>query len=106
MKHPTKDIEATVGVLGCKHTTRDLIIGLGQAGLHVDHCVTIDPDLGRGQHVAGYYDLRGFCGEQGIGWTTASTYTLSSGGSTRWTSGRSECTARSSRCPMAEGAAR
>ena len=65
-----------VGVVGCKHTTRDFIAGLVRAGIRVDHCVTIAPDKAVEQRVAGYYDLRPFLDERGIPYTVADTYSL------------------------------
>lgn len=67
-----------IGVAGCKHTTRDLIAGLLRAGLSVDHCVTIDPEQGQRQQVAGYEDLQPFLEAQRIPYTVAKTYSLKS----------------------------
>ena len=76
MKHPTKDIEKRIAVVGCKHTTKDLIIGLDREGFKVDHCITIDPDKGASQKVAGYMDLRPFLEERAIEYTVAQNYSL------------------------------
>lgn len=76
MKHPTKNITRKVAVVGCKHTTKDLILGLEREGLPIDHCVTIDPPKGREQKVAGYLDLRPFLDEKGILYTIARKYNL------------------------------
>jgi methionyl-tRNA formyltransferase len=76
MKHPAKNVEKRVAVVGCKHTTRDLILGLARHGFEVDHCVTIDPAKGAEQQVAGYLDLRPFLEERGIAYTVAEKYSL------------------------------
>jgi methionyl-tRNA formyltransferase len=78
MKHPTKAIVKRVGAVGCKHTTRDLILGLQRHGFQVDHCITISPQMGEEQNVAGYMDLRPFLESQGIPYTVAQTYSLKS----------------------------
>ncbi|MDA1211385.1 MAG: formyltransferase family protein [Planctomycetota bacterium] len=76
MKHPHRDIDRRVAVAGCKHTTKDLILGLKRLGYRVDHCITIDPVKGEDQHVAGYYDLRPFLAAENIGCTVAEKYSL------------------------------
>jgi len=78
MKHPAKEIEKRVGVAGCKHTTKDLILGLERKGLRVDHCVTISPDKGEEQGVAGYYDLRPFLESRDLPYVLAEKYSLGS----------------------------
>jgi len=78
MKHPTQDIEKKVGVAGCKHTTKDLILGLEREGYNIDHVITIDPDKGEQQEVAGYMDLRPFLEEKGITYTVANKYSFKS----------------------------
>ena len=78
MKHPDRDIEKKVMVAGCKHTTKDLILGLAQHGFHVDHCLTITPEKAADQQVAGYMDLRPFLDERGIPFTVAQRYDLQS----------------------------
>lgn len=78
MKHPAKDLERRVAIVGCKHTTLELILGLARAGYGVDHCVTISPAEGERQKVAGYLDLRRHLDERGIPHTTAHTYSLKS----------------------------
>jgi len=65
-----------VAVVGCKHTTKDLILGLRREGYLIDHCLTLDPDKGKEHKVAGFYDLRPFLKESGIPFTTAKTYSL------------------------------
>lgn len=67
-----------LGVAGCKHTTRDLILGLRRYGLKPDHCVTIGPEKAEEQRVAGYMELRPFLDEQGIPYTVAEKYSLKS----------------------------
>jgi len=78
MKHPTKDISKRVAAVGCKHTTKDLILGLQRHGFCVDHCVTISPQTGEEQKVAGYMDLVPFLESQGIPYTVTTTYNLKS----------------------------
>lgn len=76
MKHPHKPIHKRVGVIGCKHTTQDLIVGLARHGYTIDHCITIAPEKGEDQQVAGYKDLRPFLEERGIPYTVAHKYSL------------------------------
>lgn len=78
MKHPHQEPGRRVAVAGCKHTTRDLILGLERSGFRVDHCLTIDPEKAREQKVAGYMDLRPFLEERGIPVTVAEKYSLKS----------------------------
>ena len=63
-------------VAGCKHTTKDLIIGLEKNGFHIDHCITINPKEGEKQKVSGYYDLYYFLSENGINFTIVEKYNL------------------------------
>ncbi len=65
-----------IGVVGCKHTTRDLIAGLMRYGFRVDHCITISPEKAEKAEVAGYMDLSGFLNERGIPFTVTNTYHL------------------------------
>lgn len=76
MKHPTDGTERRVGVVGCKHTTQDLILGLRRHGYDVDHCITIAPGKAEEQQVAGYLDLAPFLADLGVPCTVASTYAL------------------------------
>lgn len=78
MRHPTRDMEKRVAVVGCKHTTLDLILGLERHGYRIDHCVTLDPGTAEKNQVAGYYDLRPFLAEREIPVTVAHKYSLSS----------------------------
>jgi methionyl-tRNA formyltransferase len=78
MKHPTKDIEKKVAVVGCKFTTKELILGLERHGFIIDHCVTIGPDKAEEQKVAGYYDLSEFLRSNSIPYTVAARYDLRS----------------------------
>jgi methionyl-tRNA formyltransferase len=80
MKHPARPIERNVAVVGCKHTTGDLILGLHRHGFRVDHCITIDPAKAEVQQVAGYVDLRPFLEEHEIPYTVAHKYSLKSEG--------------------------
>ena len=66
----------SIAVAGCKHTTRELIQGLMRCGYKVDYCITISPEKGEEQKVAGYYDLREFLAENNIEAITAQKYNL------------------------------
>jgi methionyl-tRNA formyltransferase len=70
------DPRRRLGVVGCKHTTRDFIVGLSRAGVTIDHCVTIGPEKAIQQRVAGYYDLRPFLEARRVPYTVAETYSL------------------------------
>jgi methionyl-tRNA formyltransferase len=65
-----------IGVAGCKHTTKDLILGLERHGIQIDCCLTLSPEKGETQQVAGYYDLRPFLDGKGIPWIHARNYNL------------------------------
>lgn len=78
MKHPTKRIERKVAVVGCKHTTLELLLGLERHGYRVDHCIIISPEKARQQGVAGYQDLRPFLEQRSIPYTVAEKYSLKS----------------------------
>jgi len=67
---------AGVGVAGCKHTTRDFILGLKRNGFLIDHCLTISPEMAHAAQVAGYYDLRPWLEQECIPHTVATKYTL------------------------------
>jgi methionyl-tRNA formyltransferase len=67
-----------IAVVGCKHTTLDLIRGLERHGFQIDHCLSIDPATAEQQKVAGYFDLRPFLAEKGIPVTIAYKYSLKS----------------------------
>lgn len=78
MKHPTKNITKRVAVMGCKHTTMDLILGLGRFGFDIDHCITLSKKKAQEQKVAGYMDLVPFLRKKSIPFTVANTYSLNS----------------------------
>lgn len=65
-----------IGVVGCKHTTRDLIAGLLRFGIPVHHCITISPEKAAKAEVAGYMDLSGFLKSNDIPYTVTHTYHL------------------------------
>lgn len=65
-----------VGVIGCKHTTLELIRGLRRGGVAIAHAITIDPAEGQRQKVAGYLDLRPPLAKAGIPCTVVETYSL------------------------------
>ena len=67
-----------IAVVGCKHTTRDLIEGLRRHGISPAHCVIITPEKGAEQEVAGYFDLRPFLDRIGVPYTLARKYSLKS----------------------------
>lgn len=78
MNHPKKNISKKVAVIGCKHTTQDLILGLEQHGFKIDHCITIEPKKAEDQKVAGYLDLKPFLKLKSIPSTIAKKYNLKS----------------------------
>jgi methionyl-tRNA formyltransferase len=78
MKQHGRETNKRVAVVGCKHTTLELIVGLEQRGFTVDHCITISPEQGAHHKVAGYLDLRPFLEEKGIPFTAAKQYSLNS----------------------------
>lgn len=78
MRHPDLGIERKVAVVGCKHTTRDFIVGLERFGYSIDHCLTITPDLAESGKVAGYMDLGSFLEKRSIPFTQAKRYDLKS----------------------------
>ncbi len=80
MRPPGSDINKRVAVLGCKHTTRDLIIGLERLDYRFDHCITIGPETAERQQVAGYMDLRPFLDSRRIPYTIARQYSLNDDG--------------------------
>lgn len=65
-----------LGVLGCKHTTRDLIAALRRAGFSVDHVITLGPQQAAASQVAGYMDLRPWLEREAIPFTVAGQYAL------------------------------
>ncbi len=68
----------TVGIVGCKHTTQELATALIRNGIKIDHCLTISPELGAKEKVAGYHDLRPFLEAKEIPFTHAVKYSLKS----------------------------
>ena len=78
MKHPTKNITKRVAVLGCKHTTMELILGLERFGFDIDHCITISQKKAQEQKVSGYTDLIPLLEKKSIPYTIANTYSLNS----------------------------
>jgi methionyl-tRNA formyltransferase len=65
-------------VAGCKHTTRDFVLGLERHGYRIGHCLTISPETAAAAQVAGFYDLRPFLQAKGIPYTVACKYSLKS----------------------------
>ena len=78
MKHPSKPINKRVAVVGCKHTTLDLICGLMRHRFAIDHCITITSEKAKEQQVAGFLDLMPFLKQWGIPTTIAQKYNLRS----------------------------
>jgi len=78
MKHSQKNLKKKIAVFGCKHTTLDFIRGLVREGFIIDHLITISPDKGLQQNVAGYIDLRPAMEEMDIPVLTVSNYNLQS----------------------------
>lgn len=74
MKLHDRDMGKRVAVVGCKHTTLELIVGLERQGFSVDHVITLDPESGAANQVAGYLDLRPFLATKGIPHTYARHY--------------------------------
>lgn len=67
-----------IGVAGCKHTTQEFISALIRHGWKPDHVLTISPEKGEKESVAGYHDLRPFLEDSGIDYTWANRYSLKS----------------------------
>jgi len=67
-----------IGVAGCKHTTQEFVSALIRHGWTPDHVVTISPEKGEKESVAGYHDLRPFLTESSIDHTWAHRYSLKS----------------------------
>jgi methionyl-tRNA formyltransferase len=78
MKHPSKPINKRVAVVGCKHTTLDLIYGLMKYRFAIDHCITITPEKAKEQQAAGFLNLTPFLKQWGIPTTIAQRYSLRS----------------------------
>ena len=78
MKHPNLDLQKKVAIVGCKHTTQDLIGGLTRYGYPIDHCITISPEQGHEAQVAGYHELRPYLEKQDIPYTLVEKYNLRS----------------------------
>ena len=76
MRYLTKNMTKKIAVVGCKHTTKDLILGLERYGIKVDHCITISPKKGREQKVSGYMDLKPFLKSKSSPFTIAKSYNL------------------------------
>lgn len=80
MKHPDINTTKKVAVAGCKHTTKDFILGLKREGILIDHCVTISETLASRNEVSGYVNLRPFLKEENIPYTLPNSYSLKDGG--------------------------
>lgn len=71
-------MEKKLGIIGCKNTTKELIEGLLLAGVQIDQVITISPEKGKSQKVAGYCDLQPYLQEKGIPCYVAHAYSLKS----------------------------
>jgi methionyl-tRNA formyltransferase len=78
MKHHGRETNKRVAVVGCKHTTLELIVGLEQRGFTVDHCITLSPEQGAHHKVAGYTDLRPFLEGRALPYSVVKQYSLNS----------------------------
>lgn len=76
MIHNGRETGKRVAVVGCKHTTLDLIIGLERNLFRVDHVITLSPEKGVEHKVAGYVDLRRFLDQRGIPYTLVAKYSM------------------------------
>jgi methionyl-tRNA formyltransferase len=65
---------ATVGVIGCRHTTYDVLVGLSRSEMRPDICVSLPPDKGRS--VPGRVDLTEVCRAHRIPLITVQSYSL------------------------------
>lgn len=65
-----------IGVVGCKHTTRDFVAGLRRHRFSVDHVVTITAGEAERAHVAGYYDLGPYLSSREIPFSLVHQYGL------------------------------
>jgi methionyl-tRNA formyltransferase len=79
VKYRGVDSAKRVAVVGCKHTTQELILGLEHQGFTIDHSITLSPEKGEEQRVAGYLDLRPFLAERGIPHTLVRKYGMNGG---------------------------
>jgi methionyl-tRNA formyltransferase len=78
LKLPGSFFEKRLAVVGCKDTTQDFIVALASMGFLIDHCITISPEKGIEQDVAGYHDLRPFLQERQIPFTLVEKYSMKS----------------------------
>lgn len=76
MKRDGVETGKRVAVVGCKHTSMELILGLEHRGYQIDHLITLSPEQGASQGVAGYMDLRGFAASKGIACTQVHKYAM------------------------------
>jgi methionyl-tRNA formyltransferase len=78
VQHPTKNIKKRVGVVGSKHTTGDLILGLERESYTFDYAITLPPEKAAEQNVAGFQDLRPLLEERNIPYYQPRKYSLNS----------------------------
>lgn len=76
MKRDGVETGKRVAVVGCKHTSMELILGLEHRGYQIDHLITLSPEQGASQGVAGYMDLREFAASKGIACTQVHKYAM------------------------------
>jgi methionyl-tRNA formyltransferase len=72
------DQNSKVVFVGCKTTTLECMAQFLEDGFHIDHLVTLPPELAERNQVAGYLDLSGFASERGIPVYQVNSYSLSS----------------------------
>jgi methionyl-tRNA formyltransferase len=65
-----------IGIVGCKHTTLELIDALSRAHYTPDQIITISPEEGASRSVAGYLNLAPLMKERGIRTYTARAFSL------------------------------
>jgi methionyl-tRNA formyltransferase len=65
-----------IAFAGCKDTTKECIGALTRAGWQVDLLITISPEMGEKNMVAGYLDLREFARQHDIPVYQAASYSL------------------------------
>jgi methionyl-tRNA formyltransferase len=78
MTHKGVETNRRVAIVGCKHTTLELLLGLERNGYTVDHLITLSPEKAAEHNVAGYLDLRPVMEQKGIPYTVAAKYNMNS----------------------------
>ena len=78
MKHPIKNIEKRVAIIGCLNITKDLILGMARHGYHFDRCITFRPTLQETAGISGYCDLTPNLNNMGVPVTIVEKYNMGS----------------------------